>query len=62
LDALRELEDGVLSFVPLTDTGLRPQTISIAVDARRPLSRATRLVAEALAEMVPARLSGITPP
>lgn len=59
LDALRELEDGTLSFVQLTDKGLQPQTISIAVDARRPLSRAARLVGEALAEMVPARLSRV---
>jgi len=58
LDALSELENGTLSFVPLADEGLRPQTISIAIDARRPLSRAARLVGEALAEMLPARLAG----
>jgi DNA-binding transcriptional LysR family regulator len=57
LDALRELEDGTLSFVPLTDKGLRPQTISVAVDASRPLPRAARLVGDALADMLPARLS-----
>lgn len=62
LDALRELEDGTLYFVPLTDKGLQPQTISIVVDARRPLPRAARLVGEALAEMVPARLARITSP
>lgn len=60
LDALRELEDGTLSFVPLVDEGLRPQTINIAVDARRPLPRAARLVGEALAEMLPARLAKAT--
>lgn len=63
LDTLRELEDGSLSFVPLVDDGLRPQTISIAIDARRALPRAARLVGEALAEMVPdrlARLSSVT--
>lgn len=60
LDALRELENGTLCFVPLTDKGLNPQTISIAVDARRPLSRAARLVGEALAEMLPNRLAGTT--
>lgn len=60
LDALSELENGVLSFVPLADEGLRPQTISIAVDARRQLSRAARLVGEALAEMLPDRLAGAT--
>ncbi len=62
LDVLRELEDGTLWFVPLTDKGLQPQTISIAVDARRPLSRAARLVGEALAEMVPERLSRLAVP
>lgn len=60
LDALRELEDGTLCFVPLTDKGLQPQTITIAVDARRSLTRATRLVAEALVEMIPARLLRVT--
>lgn len=59
LDTLRELEEGSLWFVPLTDKGLRPQTISVVVDARRPLSRAARLVGEALSDMLPARLSRI---
>lgn len=59
LDALRELETGSLSFVPLTDQGLRPQTINIAVDARRSLPRAARLVGEALSEMIPARLTAL---
>lgn len=59
LDALRELEDGSLFFVPLVDKNLRPQTISVVVDARRPLPRAARLVGEALSEMLPARLSKV---
>ncbi|MFK7763793.1 MAG: LysR family transcriptional regulator [Roseobacter sp.] len=59
LDALRELEEGTLSFVPLTDKSLQPQTISVVVDARRPLPRAARLVGEALAEVLPERLSCI---
>ncbi|MEM7667591.1 MAG: LysR family transcriptional regulator [Pseudomonadota bacterium] len=50
LDALSELESGRLRFVPLTDQGLRPQSISVAIDARRPLSRAARLVGEALSD------------
>lgn len=50
LDALSELESGMLRFVPLTDQGLRPQSISVAIDARRPLSRAARLVGEALSD------------
>jgi DNA-binding transcriptional LysR family regulator len=59
LDVLREIEDGSLSFIPLTDQGLKPQSISVAVDARRPLSRAARLVGETLSEMVPARLGHV---
>ena len=50
LDALSELESGRLRFVPLPDQGLRPQSISVAIDARRPLSRAARLVGEALSD------------
>lgn len=60
LDVLHEVEAGSLCFVPLTDKGLQPQTISVAVDARRPLSRAARLVGEALAEMIPARLARLS--
>jgi DNA-binding transcriptional LysR family regulator len=59
LDALREIERGELRFVPLTDERLLPQTIAIAVDARRPLSRAARIVGEALAEMIAARLGAL---
>lgn len=50
LDALSELESGKLRFIPLTDQGLRPQSISVVIDARRPLSRAARLVGEALSD------------
>lgn len=60
LDVLHELETGSLSFVPLTDKGLQPQTISVAVNARRTLPRAARLVGEALSEMIPARLSALS--
>ncbi len=56
LDTLRELEEGSLFFVPLADKNLRPQTISVVVDARRSLSRAARLVGEALSEMLPESL------
>lgn len=59
LDALSELESGILRFVPLTDQGLRPQSISVAVDARRPLSRAARLVGEALSDTLSERLDKV---
>jgi DNA-binding transcriptional LysR family regulator len=57
LDMLEELAAGTLAFVPLTDKRLRPQSISVVVDARRMMPRAARLVGEALSEMVPQRLA-----
>ena len=48
LDVLPELRSGELVFLPLRDKGLALPTISVAIDARRPLSRAARLVAEYL--------------
>lgn len=60
LDVLHELEIGSLAFVPLIDKGLRPQSISVAVNARRTLPRAARLVGEALSEMIPARLATVS--
>ena len=62
LDAIRELEEKLLNFVPLKDRGLAPQTISVAVDARRPLARAARLVGEALSISLPARLERLSSP
>lgn len=56
LDMLAELAAGTLTFVPLTDKRLRPQTISVVVDSRRMMPRAARLVGEALATMVPQKL------
>jgi DNA-binding transcriptional LysR family regulator len=56
LDVLPEIEAGDLVFVPLRERGLKPQTIAVAVDARRPLQRAARVVAEHLAEDMDARL------
>ncbi|MEQ5872444.1 LysR family transcriptional regulator [Sagittula sp. NFXS13] len=57
LDALPELRDGRLVFLPLRDKGLVPPTIAVAIDARRPLSRAARLVAEYLSDRTQALLS-----
>jgi len=59
LDTLEELSQGRLWFAPLTDKRLRPQTISVAVDARRIMPRAARLVVEELATLVPKRLAGL---
>lgn len=59
LDALAEIESGELVFVPLRDRDLKPQTISVAIDVRRPLLRAARIVAEHVAEIAAARLRAI---
>lgn len=61
LTAVSELREGSLWFARLTDPGLKPQTIAIAVDARRPLMRATRLVGTALAEIVERELGALDP-
>lgn len=55
LDVLPELKRGELLMLPLRDKGLVAPTISIAVDTRRPLSRAARWVGEFLV----ARTSGL---
>lgn len=59
VDVIAELEAGALAFVPLRATGLQPQTISVAIDTRRALLRATRVVAEQLAAHTAARLDAI---
>lgn len=59
LDALPEIEAGELVFVPLRDRDLKPQTISVAIDVRRPLLRATRIVADYVAEAAARRLQAV---
>lgn len=49
LDAATELLEGHLRFVPVRDEGAEPQTVQIAIDARKPLSSVARVVATALA-------------
>ncbi len=50
LDAAPEILAGRLCFIPLTDRNVQPQTVAIAISARRPLPRIGRLVADLLAE------------
>lgn len=57
LDVFAELESGDLVFIPLKAQGLRPQSISVSVDTRRTLLRATRVVSEFLVETAAARLA-----
>lgn len=48
LDAAPELVDGTLVFVPVRDRGAEPQSVSVAIDGRKPLTRIGRIVADAL--------------
>jgi len=50
LDAAPELIDGSLVFLPVRDKSAEPQSISVAIDARKPLSRVARIVADLLTE------------
>ena len=59
LDVLPEVEAGRLRFLPLDEAGLRPQNIVLAVDTRRPLIRATRVIADRLHSVVPQRLADL---
>lgn len=52
IDAAPEIASGQLVFVPLLDKVVAPQTIGVAIDARRTLPRITRIVSEMLCEMV----------
>jgi DNA-binding transcriptional LysR family regulator len=46
LDAAPEILDGSLIFLPVRDKGAEPQTVSIAIDGRKPLSKIAKLVAD----------------
>jgi DNA-binding transcriptional LysR family regulator len=52
LDVAPELIDGSLVFLPVRDKGVEPQTVRIAIDARKPLSRIARIVADMLTESI----------
>ncbi len=56
LDVLPELERGALVFVPLRERSLRPQSVSVAIDSRRTLLRAARVVSEYAATEMERRL------
>lgn len=59
LDAAPELIDGSLRFIPVRDTSAEPQTISIAVDASKPVGPMVKLVADRLAEAIQACLASV---
>ena len=52
LDAAPEIASGRLVFVPIRDRGVAPQTVAVAVDARRTLPRVADVVGEMLCEAV----------
>lgn len=52
LDAAPEILEGTLLFLPVRDEGAEPQTVSLAIDARKPLSRIGRVVSDMLQEEI----------
>jgi DNA-binding transcriptional LysR family regulator len=52
LDAAPEIIDGSLLFLPVRDKGAEPQTVGLAIDARKPLSRIGRIVADMLKDEI----------
>jgi DNA-binding transcriptional LysR family regulator len=65
MDVAAELLAGELSFVPIRDAGLKAQSLSLVVDARRPLSHAARQVGNLHADLLTDlmnRLNGLTSP
>lgn len=59
LDAAGEIVAGQLVFVPIRDAGLMPQTISIAINAGRQLSRVARTVASVLIDRAQSTLAAV---
>ncbi|CVI21648.1 hypothetical protein AGR4A_Lc40020 [Agrobacterium tumefaciens str. B6] len=56
LDAAPELSEGSLIFLPVRDKSAEPQTVSVAIGARKPLSRIGRIVADLLTVEIKASL------
>ena len=56
LDAAPEILAGTLRFIPIRDKNAKPQTVGVAISARRPLPRIARIAAELLAEQIRACL------
>lgn len=52
LDAAPEIIEGSLVFLPVRDKGAEPQTVGLAIDARKPLSRIGRIVADMLKDEI----------
>jgi len=52
LDAAAEIIAGSLRFLPVRDKGAEPQTVGLAIDARKPLSRIGRIVTDLLQQEI----------
>jgi DNA-binding transcriptional LysR family regulator len=52
LDAAPELIDGSLRFLPVRDQSAEPQSVSIAIDASKPLSPIVKIVADLMRENI----------
>ncbi len=52
LDAAPEIIAGELRFIPIRDRDARPQSVGVAISARRPLPRIARIAAELLASEI----------
>jgi DNA-binding transcriptional LysR family regulator len=59
LDVAPELIDGSLLFLPVRDQAAEPQSVSIAIDGRKPLAKIVRIVAEGLAENIRSTLAAV---
>jgi DNA-binding transcriptional LysR family regulator len=60
LDAAPEIIAGTLRFIPVRDKGAEPQTISVAIDGRKPLAKIARVVADQLARSMDEDLAQAT--
>jgi DNA-binding transcriptional LysR family regulator len=59
LDAAPEIVAGTLVFIPIRDQGAEPQTVSVAIDGRKPLSKVAKIVADHLADSMEVQLAGV---
>jgi len=59
LDAAPELRDGTLRFLPVRDKNAEPQSISVVVDAAKPLRPLIKLIAQQLSEAIEGTLASV---
>lgn len=59
LDMGPEIMAGKIRFLPLLESNVQPQTISVAVGAHRPLQRVARVLAELLVQHVQSHLAQV---